>query len=219
MKITIRNFIFSAYILAALSISLISSSQVSEKTVIKGLVSDALTGYPIPYTSVFFKGTTVGTLTDANGNFRIETNLPVTIVSFSFIGYQAESRQIITGIEQTIDIRMSLSSITLDEVIVKAKKKEYKNKNNPAVELIDKVVEKKDENRPEAYNYLEYKTYEKIQFAFSNITENLKNSKSFSKFNFVFNNIDTTKRIGNDVLPVFIKESLSAHYFKKDLKC
>jgi hypothetical protein len=218
MKINIRNFIYSSYILAALFISLNSFSQVSEKTIVQGLVSDALTGYPIPYASVFFKGTTVGTLTDANGKYRIETNLPVKIISFSFIGYQAESREIKTGIDQTIDIRMSLSSITLDEVIVKAKKKDYKNKNNPAVELIDKVVEKKDENRPEAYNYLEYKTYEKIQFAFSNITENFKNSKSFSKFNFVFNNIDTTKRIGNDVLPVFIKESLSEHYFRKDPK-
>ncbi len=75
---------------------------------------------------------------------------------------------------------------------------------------------KKTENRPEAFNYLEYKTYEKIQFAFSNVTENFKNSNAFSQFNFIFNNIDTTKRIGNDILPMFIKESLSAHYFRKE---
>ena len=113
-------------------------------------------------------------------------------------------------------MRLTLTSITLDEVVVRAKKKEYKNKDNPAVELIDKVIEKKYENRPEAYNYLEYKTYEKIQFALSNITNNFKNSNAFSKFNFVFNNIDTTKRIGNDVLPVFIKESISEHYYRKE---
>ena len=216
MKITIRSYLLSLYTLAALSICLNSFSQVAKKTVIEGLVVDALTGYPIPYTSVFLKGTTIGTLTDINGQYHIETSNAATIISFSFIGYEAESREIKTGIEQTIDVRMSLSSITLDEVIVKAKKKEYKNKNNPAVELIDKVVEKKGENRPEAFNYLEYKTYEKIQFAFSNVTENFKNRNAFSKFNFVFNNIDTTKRIGNDILPMFIKESLSAHYFRKE---
>ena len=216
MKITIRTYFFAAYIFGALSFCLNSFSQVSDNTVIKGLVIDALTGYPIPYASVFLKGTTVGTLTDNNGRYRIESNLTANTISFSFIGYQSESREIKPGIEQTIDIRMALSSITLDEVIVKAKKKDYTNKNNPAVELIDKVVKKKDENRPEAFNYLEYKTYEKIQFAFSNVTENFKNSKAFSDFNFVFKNIDTTKRIGNDILPLYIKESLSVHYFKKE---
>jgi hypothetical protein len=218
MKITFRNFLLSAYILTALLVCFNSFSQVSEKTVIKGSVLDALTGIPIPYASVFLKGTTVGTLTDINGKYVIESNLPADTISFSFIGYKAESRGIKKGIEQTVDVRMILTSITLDEVIVKAKKKDYKNKNNPAVELIDKVVAKKDENRPEAYNYLEYRTYEKIQFAFSNVSQNFKNSNTFSEFNFVFDNIDTTKRIATDILPLFIKESLSAHYFKKDPK-
>jgi hypothetical protein len=176
MKITFRNFLLSAYILTALLVCFNSFSQVSEKTVIKGSVLDALTGIPIPYASVFLKGTTVGTLTDINGKYVIESNLPADTISFSFIGYKAESRGIKKGIEQTVDVRMILTSITLDEVIVKAKKKDYKNKNNPAVELIDKVVAKKDENRPEAYNYLEYRTYEKIQLAFSNGAQNFKNS-------------------------------------------
>jgi hypothetical protein len=202
--------------LVYLFFSLNSFSQVSDKTIIKGLVTDALTGYPMPYVSVFMKGTTVGTLTDNAGKYRIETASTAPIISFSFIGYQAESREIKKGIEQTINIRMSLASITLDEVVVKARKKEYSNKNNPAVELIDKVVEKKDENRPESFNYLHYKTYEKIQFALNNVTENFKNSNAFARFNFVFNNIDTTRRIGKDILPVFIKESLVEHYFRKD---
>ena len=38
----------------------------------------------------------------------------------------------------------------------------------------------------------------------------------FNKFSFVFDNLDTTKRIGNAVLPVFIKETLSSHYYRKD---
>jgi len=216
MKIKIKKFSITAYLLVLLLLSLNSFSQVSDKTIIKGIVTDALTGYPMPYVSVFMKGTTIGTLTDNSGKYRIETSNPATAISFSFIGYQAETREIKKGTEQTIDIRMSLSSISLDEVVIKAKKKEYSNKNNPAVELIDKVVAKKDENRPESFDYLKYRTYEKIQFAFSNITENFKNYNAFSKFNFVFSNIDTTKRIGNDILPVFLKESIAEHYLRKD---
>ena len=161
MKITIRNYFFAAYIFGALSFCLNSFSQVSEKTVIKGRVTDALTGYPIPFASVFLKGTTIGTLTDNNGIYRIESNLAADTISCSFIGYTKESRGIRIGVEQTIDLQMALTSINLDEVIIKAKKKDYSNKNNPAVALIEEVVEKKDENRPEAFNYLEYKTYER----------------------------------------------------------
>jgi hypothetical protein len=216
MKLIRRDCLISLYILLTFTFCLTSSSQVSEKTIIKGLVIDALTGFPLPYVSVLLKGTNVGTLTDNSGRYRIETNVQATTIAFSFIGYQTESRNIINGKDQTYDIRLALSSITLDEVIVKPEKKEYKNKNNPAVELIEKVVAKKDENRPEAYNFLEYKKYEKIQFALSNISENFKKNYSSGKFGFVFNNIDTTKRIGNDVLPMFIKESLSNYYYKKN---
>ncbi len=216
MKIHVRHFLFSGYILAALATGLNSYSQVPAKTVVKGTVTDALTGAPIPFASVFLTGTTVGTLTDANGKYTIETNQKSQTVSFSYIGYRQESRGITPGISQTVDVRLSLVSISLDEVVVKAKKKEYRNKGNPAVELIEKVIRKKTENRPESFSYLEYNTYEKIQFAFSNITEHFKNSNAFSKFNFIFSNIDTTRRIGNDILPVFIKESLATHYFRKE---
>ena len=125
MKINIKNYFFAAYIFGALSFCLTTFSQVTEKTVIKGLVTDVLTGYPIPFASVFLKGTTIGTLTDNNGIYRIESNLAADTISCSFIGYTRESRRIRIGIEQTIDLQMALTSINLDEVIVKAKKKDY----------------------------------------------------------------------------------------------
>ncbi len=82
--------------------------------------------------------------------------------------------------------------------------------------LIGKVIQHKDLNRDEAYGYLEYEKYEKIQLALSNINEVFTQAKVFRKYSFIFNNIDTTKRIGKDVLPVFIKESISDHYYRKE---
>ena len=216
MKITLRIYFISLYILTSFSFCINSFSQPSGKTVITGTVTDALTGNAIPFASVYLKGTTIGTLTGNDGKYRLETTVSAKSISFSFIGYQEETHDIKAGTEQRIDVRMKLTSITLDEVVVKARKKEYRNKDNPAVELIEKVVAKKDENRPGSFNYLQYKTYDKIQFALSNVTENFENSNVFSKFNFIFSNIDTTKRIGNDILPVFIQESLSEHYYRKE---
>lgn len=216
MKLINKKYLFPIYIFFTLSACLDSFSQISDKTVINGLVVDAKTGDPVPGTSVFLERTTVGTVTDSEGKYSIETLVPANKIVFSFLGYKTESRSISKGIVQTININLTLSSINLDEVIVKPKKKVYKNKNNPAVELIEKVIDKKDVNRKEKYNYLEYKKYEKIQFALSNITEKFKQGNLFGKFRFVFDNIDTTKRIGNNILSLFIKEALSDKYYRRD---
>ncbi|MEI6049994.1 MAG: DUF5686 family protein [Bacteroidota bacterium] len=212
----IKSYLYSIFFFITLSACLDSYSQISDKTVINGLVIDAKTGTPLIGVSVILQQTTVGTITDNKGNYSIITKVPAEKIVFSFIGYKTESRNFSESITQTINISLSLSTISLDEVIIKPSRKEYKNKNNPAVEIIEKVIKNKDVNRKERFNYLEFKQYEKIQFALSNITDKFKQGNLFGKFRFVFDNIDTTKRIGNTVLPLFIKESLSDHYYQKD---
>jgi hypothetical protein len=150
------------------------------------------------------------------GKYSIETKVQADKIALSFLGYQTEIRNISEGKVQTINVSLKLSSISLDEVIIKPGKSEYKNKNNPAVDLIQKVIKNKDLNNKKSFDYLEFKQYDKIQFALSNIPEKFKESKLFGKFRFVFDNIDTTKRIGNSILPLFIKETLSDHYYRKD---
>ncbi len=216
MKVSGKTYLQSIFLLLALSASKDAISQVSGKTVIKGSVFDAKTGVPLTGANVFLEKSTIGTITDREGKYIIETSVPTDNIVFSFIGYQSESHSISKGITQTLNISLKLSSITLDEVVVNPGKSKYKNKNNPAVDLIKKVIDNKVVNRKENYDYLEYKKYEKIQFALSNITEKLKKGNLFGKFRFVFDNLDTTKRIGNNVLPLYIKEAISDHYYRKD---
>ncbi len=216
MKLSGKTYLQSIFLLLALSASKDAISQVSGKTVIKGFVFDAKTGDPLTGANVFLEKSTIGTITDREGKYSIETSVPTDNIVFSFIGYQSESRSISKGITQTLNVSLKLSSISLDEVIVNPGKRKYKNKNNPAVDLIEKVIDNKVVNRKENYDYLEYKKYEKIQFALSNITEKQKKGNLFGKFRFVFDNLDTTKRIGNNVLPLYIKEAISDHYYRKD---
>lgn len=212
----LNNKISSIFVLIAFSACFDTYSQISDKTVIKGLVVDAKTGQPISGVSVFLERTTVGTITNGEGQYDIETNTKADKIDFSFIGYQTESRTFSEGKVQTINVNLKLSSISLDEVVVKPGKKSYKNKDNPAVALIEKVIKNKDFNNGKRFDYLEFKQYEKIQFALSNISKKLEEGSFLRKFRFVFDNIDTTKRIGKSVLPLYIKEELSDHYFRKD---
>ena len=212
----LNNKISSIFILITFSTWFNTYSQISDKTVIKGRVIDAKTGQPISGVSVFLVRTTVGTITNSEGKFNIETNTKADKIDFSFIGYQTESRTFSEGKVQIINVTLKLSSISLDEVVVKPGKKSYKNKDNPAVALIEKVIKNKDFNNGKRFDYLEYKQYEKIQFALSNISKRLEEGSFLRKFRFVFDNIDTTKRIGKSILPLYIKEELSDHYFRKD---
>jgi len=190
-------------------------SLTQEKTIIRGIVTDASTGEPVPYVSVLLKGTSVGTLTDAAGKYLIETAVKATEIRFSFIGYDPVTRSINPGTTQTIDIMLNLTSITLDEVTVKPGKREYRNRNNPAVELIENVISHKSTNRPESFDFLQYEKYEKIQLALSNISEEFKKAPMFRKYSFIFDNTDTTKRIGNEILPIYLKESISDNFYRK----
>ena len=45
----------------------------AQNTTIKGIVIDSITGEGLPYVSLIFKGTTIGTATDGDGNFSFST--------------------------------------------------------------------------------------------------------------------------------------------------
>ncbi|NLJ43843.1 MAG: carboxypeptidase-like regulatory domain-containing protein [Bacteroidales bacterium] len=217
MKTKFQGSIFHIFLLSVLLFGASPDcySLTQEKTIIKGVVTDASTGEPVPYASVLLKGTSVGTLTDATGKYLIETTIRASEIRFSFIGYDPETRPIRQGVAQTIDIKLKVTSITLNEVTVKPGKREYRNRNNPAVELIENVIRHKSLNRPESFDFLQYEKYEKIQLALSNITEDFKRAPIFRKYSFIFDNTDTTKRIGNEILPIYLKESISDNFYRK----
>lgn len=207
---------FYLVLLLALLESYASFSQNQKTYTIRGSVTDANTADPVPFASVSLKGTAVGTNTDKNGRFIIQTGTTAETIEFSFIGYQTESRRLGGFKDQVFDISLKLSVIALDEVTVKPQRANYRNRGNPAVELIQKVIDNKNRNRRESFDYLQCSEYEKILFAVSNLKDKVINGRMFEKFRFAFDNIDTTKRIGRNVLPVFIKESISDHYYRKE---
>ena len=160
-------------------------------TIIEGQVKDLKTQEALPYVSVILDNTTVGTLTDNNGKYRIVTSTTAYKIKFSFVGYETESRIVTPGKQQKINVELMNSSIELGEVLVKPQRQAYRNKNNPAVDLIEKVIKHKEFNRKGNLDYFNYEKYEKIVFALTGISEKFKQLSTFRKFNFIFNNVDT----------------------------
>lgn len=204
-----------SYCCAILFLLMCAKPALAQTTVVKGVITDAKTNEPVPYATVFFDETSAGTTTDEAGNYTLQTDQPYVKLKVMAVGYVPVSKELVAGTEQIADFKLKVDAKQLNEVVVKGQKSKYRNKDNPAVELIRKVIAHKSENRPEGFNYFEYEKYEKIQFALSNITDKFQNRKAFKKFQFVFENLDTTKLEGKAVLPVYLKESISDVRFRK----
>jgi TonB-linked SusC/RagA family outer membrane protein len=87
----------------------------NQGTAVKGTVTDERS-VTLPGVTVKVKGTTVGAVTDVNGNYSIQVPPNGKTLVFSFIGMQAQ--EVTIGSKTTINISMSLSSTALTDVVV-----------------------------------------------------------------------------------------------------
>ena len=189
----------------------------AQNTRIKGIVSDSITGETLPYVSLIFKGTTIGTASDEDGNFSISTSTPGKILSVSYIGYDTKEIQISKGKSYNLDIRLVPSGIKLNEVVVKPKREKYRKKDNPAVIFVKKVIALRESNDPHNRDFYRYDQYNKMVFAMNDYKPKVRKDGKTGKFDFLEEFIDTLD-IGTTILPVSEKERLETVYFRKDPK-
>jgi TonB-dependent starch-binding outer membrane protein SusC len=83
---------------------------------VTGKVTDASTGLPLPGVNVVVSGTTIGAITDINGNYSIDLANPKGSLEFTFIGY---ARAIVPVQErEVINVQMNEEATALDEIVV-----------------------------------------------------------------------------------------------------
>lgn len=206
------------YIFLALAILVASAIQAQEKTKVKGVITDAQTGEPLPFVNVAFVGKNVGTTTDFNGKYQMDTKWGSDKIVASFMGYEVVEKPVTQGQTNTIDFALEPKQIKLQEVTVEAKKGRYRNKENPAVALIKKVVENRDNNRKEGFDHYQYDKYEKLQLDLNNITEKFMQRKMFKKFQFMWEYVDTSTVNGKPYLPLYFTETKSKVYLRNNPK-
>ncbi len=90
------------------------TAQVNVAMVITGKIKDE-TGQSIPGANILEKGTTNGTISDAEGAYRISVSDNATLV-YSFVGYK--SQEIEVAGKSVIDVTMEQDATTLSEVVV-----------------------------------------------------------------------------------------------------
>jgi len=175
-------------------------------THISGKVADALTGEAIPFASITFPGTQVGTITGDDGSYMLETQLSIDSVSASFLGYKTVTFPVQKRKTQQINFALTADDFQISEVTVKPGE-------NPAHIILRHIIERKDENNLSQIHTWQYEQYSKIRIDLTNIKP-LTHQRILKPFDFVFENIDTIPSTGESYLPVLMSESISDCYYQ-----
>ncbi|WP_295670406.1 DUF5686 and carboxypeptidase-like regulatory domain-containing protein [uncultured Mucilaginibacter sp.] len=210
---------FSIYIykfILLLLVFLAALQSLYAQTLVHGTITDAKTKDILPYVTVTFVGGKQGASSDNHGKYRLASNGNATQIRVTYVGFKTEIKSVEPGKEQTINIALTEDRQLLNEVLVKSgKKPKYRNKNNPAVELIRQVIDHKEKNRLESYDYAEYRQYELLNFYLSNLSDKFKNKRIFKNYQFLFREQDSTAIGGKILLPIYMEEKLSQNYYRK----
>ena len=185
---------------------------------IQGVVTDSLTNDPIPYLSVFYEGKGVGSITDNDGHYKVETRKGWNKLTFSAVGYVTKVVNIIPGVTKNLNVRMRPDDIMLDEVVVKPKREKYSRKNNPAVELMKKVIAHKNNNKLSENDYYQYNKYQIITLSLNYLTPEMLVYGMYKKMPFLKDQIELCEETNKFILPISVDETASQKIYRKHPK-
>lgn len=209
----LRKFTY-AFLVLTLAVLAMQGNYAVAQTV-SGIVVDAKSGSPQPFVNVYYEGKGVGAATDENGNFSVPYRKGWNILTISSVGFKKMEIPI-SGPIENLKVRLEVNSQTIKGVSIKGKRKKYDRKNNPAVELMRKVIAAKKHSDLRRHDYFSYQKYEKRTFALNEFTEKVFDDEHFKKLPFLKERVETCPETGKLILPISVDETFSKRIFKKD---
>ena len=185
---------------------------------ITGVVIDESDGGPVPYASLQYKGNNVSAVADGQGRFRIERHNGWRL-TVSSVGYREQVINVNPKTPGKMTIRMTTDSRTLSEVTVKSKKNSrYRRKNNPAVELMRKVIANKKKADLKRHDYYSYQNYQKIGLGLNDIKPATLEKGLFKKYPWLKEQVAISQYTDKLVLPLTVDEMVTEQLWRKDPK-
>ncbi len=183
------------------------------KAQVTGYIIDDATGDSIPYASVIYKGHGVAVASNLSGYFSIERHDGWQL-TFSSVGYEPQTITV-TPTTTNLNIRLKTDTRTLKEVTVKSKRGHYSRKNNPAVELMRKVIERKKLTDLDNRDFYQYNKYQKITLALNDITAEQLESPRLKKMPWLRDQVEKCQYNGKLILPVSVDETVTQKIYRK----
>ena len=174
---------------------------------ITGRVTDAATGEGIPFASLALKGTLVGTTSDAEGQYRLQTTQFADSIQVFSLGYQARVYRLLAIASQTVDVQLVAAATKLQEVKI------YAKKGDPAYRIIREVVRKRAAYDPSQLSAFQYDSYTKIEGYLNNFDQKRPNGRRPGPINRLLSKLPAiTDASGRAAVPVFVSETFSQFF-------
>lgn len=104
----------------------------------------------------------------------------------------------------------------LKEVLVKPKRQRYRRKDNPAVELMRKVIAAKAEHNLEQNDFVRYNKYQRITTSLDNITQEMVDSVKILQKPLIRRQIEFCEQTGKFILPFNYSETVTQHLWRRN---
>lgn len=181
---------------------------------ITGVVTDAATKDTIFYPSATYRGHHVAVSGNAMGEYSIERHNGWQL-TFSAVGYKPRTVTISAKTPSRLDIKLQPDTKQLKEVVVSSRRGKYSRKNNPAVELMRRVIAAKKRTDLANHAYYQYTKYQKLTTAVNDISQNDIDSGFISKRKWLIDQVETSPYTGKLILPVSVDETVTQHLYRK----
>ncbi len=200
-----------ALILLLLTVCLGLSAQT-----LTGRVTDSRHGEPLAGVYVYYANDRASLVsTDADGSYKIEARKGDLL--FTMVGYDSQVMSVEGG-EERLDVSMVESARTLNEVEVMRRRQRYSRKDNPAVEMMRKVIAAKKASDLRSRDYFSYMKYEKMTLAMNEVTEHILEDEHFKRLPFLKDHVETHPETGKLILPLNVQEKVSRQIYRREPK-
>ncbi|MEO8254395.1 MAG: DUF5686 family protein [Flavobacterium sp.] len=183
-------------------------STVFAQTKVSGVVVDK-SDQPVPFANIVLKGSNVGIMSNEDGRFYIESPTTYNTLVVTSVGFSDKEITLDKAVNYNFKVTLN-DAEELKEVVIFTGK--TSKKNNPALDILRKIWERKKKNGLYQFDEYQMEKYEKVEFDMNTIDSAFMKSKLFKGMEFVFKHVDTSNVTGKTYLPIFINESLSDVY-------
>lgn len=207
----IRLFVLIYTLLLGMAIHAQQSLQIT------GVITDEETGDSISYASIVYKGHNISTVANVFGQYTIPRQEGWNI-TVSAVGYKSRIIPVNSKTRRKLNITLKPARQELAEVTVKSRRNRYSRKDNPAVELMRRVVAAKKKTDLSNNDYYRYNKYEKLTLALNDLTPQQLESPFFAKKPWLLNQVEVNSYTNKLVLPVSVDETVSQKFYRKSPK-
>ena len=182
---------------------------------ITGVIVDDNTGDSIPHASALYKGHHVMVSSDERGRFSIVRHSG-WYLTFSAVGYKP--LRVLIGKNSPNFMRITLKPEVnqLQSVTVKAKRSRYSRKDNPAVELMRRVIAAKKKTDLSNHDFYQYNKYQKMTLALNDIKPSDLTSDLFKKRQWLIDQVEPCSYVNKLILPLSVDETVTRKIYRKN---